>query len=145
VLDTLGGDVIKVQRAHNNSVTVNSAHIIESEVFVYNLGTMFYIDEVLYANILNDDAPSTTVLPTAEDNAMEILSTEFQVVVKKTDGPARKDREEMTSTSPFPTINAEDVEVVPNEYIEQSGHDEDFLLQDDEIVTPKVLPVYGPK
>jgi hypothetical protein len=143
VLETLGGDVIKIQRAHNNSVSVNNAHIIESEIFVYNLGTMFYIDDVLYANILNDDSTSTTVLP-AEDNAMEILTTDFQGV-KKTDGPARKDREEMTSTSPFTTIHSEDVEVVPNEFIEQSGHDADFLLQDDEIVTPKVLPVYGPK
>lgn len=36
---------------------VNEATIVESEVFVYNLGTMFYIDKVLFVTL--NDLPST--------------------------------------------------------------------------------------
>jgi hypothetical protein len=143
----LGGDVVKIHRTSNDSITVNSAHIIESEIFVYNLGTMFYIDDVLYAEILSDDYHQMpTSLPT-DENIMELLSTDHHKdeQMKKTE--KKRDREETTST-PFTTYNSEEVEVVPNEFIEQSGHDEDFLLQDDDAmidVTPRVLPVYGPK
>lgn len=42
-------------------VTIEGANIVQSEVFVYNLGTMFYIDKVLFANKLPDIdfAPTT--------------------------------------------------------------------------------------
>lgn len=33
-----------------DQVNVNEAAIVESEVFVYNLGTMFYIDRVLFTS-----------------------------------------------------------------------------------------------
>lgn len=50
-----------------DKVTVNEATIIESEVFVYNLGTMFYIDKVLFTN-RNSLPPTTpTSLPTTEN------------------------------------------------------------------------------
>lgn len=54
---TLGGKTILVKREGEN-VTVGDANIIESEVFVYNLGTMYYIDRVLF--ITNDDIQFTT-------------------------------------------------------------------------------------
>jgi hypothetical protein len=54
---TLGGKTIHVKREGEN-VTVGDARIIESEVFVYNLGTMYYIDRVLF--IANDDITVTT-------------------------------------------------------------------------------------
>jgi hypothetical protein len=54
---TLGGKTIPVKREGEN-VTVGDANIIESEVFVYNLGTMYYIDKVLF--IAKDDFAATT-------------------------------------------------------------------------------------
>lgn len=39
-------------------MSVNEATIVESEVFVYNLGTMFYIDKVLFTN--RHSLPATT-------------------------------------------------------------------------------------
>lgn len=38
---------------------MNEAAIVESEVFVYNLGTMFYIDKVLFTN--KNSLPATTI------------------------------------------------------------------------------------
>lgn len=50
VLNTLGNQTLTVERTPVD-VHINEAVIVESEVFVYNLGTMFYIDKVLYATI----------------------------------------------------------------------------------------------
>lgn len=125
VFETLGGEAVKIQRLFRN-VTVNNANIIESEIFVYNLGTMFYIDDILYSDILKD----------------EILTP-----------PPIKERTTISSfnsnQNDYKYSTAPDVEIVPSEYIEPSGNDDDFLLQDDEIVTPRALPVkyeyYSPK
>jgi hypothetical protein len=54
---TLGGKTLHVKREGDN-VTINDATIVESEVFVYNLGTMYYIDKVLF--ITKDDLLVTT-------------------------------------------------------------------------------------
>ena len=54
---TLGGKTIHVKREGEN-VTISDANVTESEVFVYNLGTMYYIDKVLF--IAKDDFPATT-------------------------------------------------------------------------------------
>jgi hypothetical protein len=54
---TLGGKTIHVKREGEN-VTIGNANIIESEVFVYNLGTMYYIDRVLFTT--SDDILVTT-------------------------------------------------------------------------------------
>lgn len=62
---TLGGKIIHVKREGEN-VTINDANVIESEVFVYNLGTMYYIDKVLF--IAKDDFPATT-------EAVELMSS----------------------------------------------------------------------
>lgn len=43
---------------------VNDAKIVESEVFVYNLGTMFYIDKVLFTSTSNLPKTSTEAIPT---------------------------------------------------------------------------------
>lgn len=40
-------------------VNINDATIVESEVFVYNLGTMFYIDKVLFTTTNNLPVTST--------------------------------------------------------------------------------------
>lgn len=62
---TLGGKTIHVKREGEN-VKISDANVIESEVFVYNLGTMYYIDKVLF--ITKDDFPATT-------EAVELMSS----------------------------------------------------------------------
>lgn len=49
------------------NLTVNNAHIIETEIFVYNLGTMFYIDEVLYQEILINSTKTASVTTTTAE------------------------------------------------------------------------------
>lgn len=63
---TLGGKTIHVKREGEN-VTISDANVIESEVFVYNLGTMYYIDKVLF--IAKDEFPSTTEVVEVESSA----------------------------------------------------------------------------
>ncbi|XP_021939131.1 transforming growth factor-beta-induced protein ig-h3 isoform X2 [Zootermopsis nevadensis] len=62
---TLGGKTIHVKRDGEN-VTIGDAKVIESEVFVYNLGTMYYIDRVLF--ITGDDIPVTTEVAVSESS-----------------------------------------------------------------------------
>ena len=113
VYETIGGGHLKVSRNPGSNVTVNNARITESQVFVYNLGTMYYIDEIMYSHMLRDQVPRTTRRrndngrsPSAGGSSdVEIVPNEF--------------------------------------YTEHSGgdyaiHDEDF---EDEIITPKALPV----
>lgn len=50
-------------------MAVNKATIVESEVFVYNLGTMFYIDKVLFAEreslpVTNEPEVTTPIMST---------------------------------------------------------------------------------
>lgn len=64
-----------------DSVKVNDASIVESEVFVYNLGTMFYINKVLFAdkNTLSiQSLPSMPSKPTiyTPHTTVDIITTE---------------------------------------------------------------------
>lgn len=115
--ETIGGETLKISRRGSN-VTVNQANIIESEVFVYNLGTMFYIDDVLYSNYLLGNPPLTTTTTQAATTT------------------ATTPRGSTTMASKGST--AADAELVPKGITEQ---DDDFLLDDDEIITPRALPV----
>lgn len=119
---SLGFKYINIQLKFTGNITVNHANIVQSEIFVYNLGTMFYIDQVLYPDAL---LASVNSLPTTKSpNRPPLNNYKF-------------------STLP-------DVESVPSEITEANGTDDD-LLQDDEIVTPRALPVqqynyyYSPK
>ncbi|KAK4879967.1 hypothetical protein RN001_008113 [Aquatica leii] len=69
-LISLGNNTIKIVR-QKEKVNVNEAVIVESEVFVYNLGTMFYINKVLFAK--KDFLPTTSAIP------KEVLTTHFSV------------------------------------------------------------------
>lgn len=55
-------------------VKVNEATIVESEVFVYNLGTMFYIDTVLFTNS-SPLVTTTSVETTATPNKTTVAYT----------------------------------------------------------------------
>ncbi|XP_067623187.1 uncharacterized protein [Eurosta solidaginis] len=61
VFDTIGGGHIKITRnPGSNATSVNNAKITESQVFVYNLGTMFYIDDILYSHLLREFVSKST-------------------------------------------------------------------------------------
>ncbi|CAH0557354.1 unnamed protein product [Brassicogethes aeneus] len=82
-LNSLGNKTIVIKRDKEN-VTVNEATIVESEVFVYNLGTMFYIDTVLFTNLnaLPPTTPETTTVEkatvmTTTPSAVEKLPSEL--------------------------------------------------------------------
>lgn len=113
---------------------MNHAQIVESEVFVYNLGTMYYINDILYPEVL--------------DKISDMATTTVSTALKLTTSP-----------------DAE-IEQVPIEIVTQSGEqgkdifvlnerggnidessdfdhdlDSDDEDGDDEIVTPRALPV----
>ncbi|XP_054284150.1 transforming growth factor-beta-induced protein ig-h3-like [Macrosteles quadrilineatus] len=71
---SLGGKTLRVQRIEDGSVTVEGAKIVQSEVFVYNLGTMFFIDKVLFADQLPEVEVSQTT--TDKDNSEWAEGTE---------------------------------------------------------------------
>lgn len=116
VFETVGGQLLKIHRTGSN-VTVNQANIIESEVFVYNLGTMFYIDDVLYSSFLLGNPPVTT-----------------------TATPSTSSTGKVTTVAPvIPGSTSADAELVPVAVTAPS--EDDFLLDEDEIITPWALPV----
>ncbi|KAL3281719.1 hypothetical protein HHI36_004923 [Cryptolaemus montrouzieri] len=99
-LTTLGNKTVTIRR--RDKVKVNEAAIVESEVFVYNLGTMFYIDKVLFATL--SDLPSTTILSTTTDK---------------------------TTQKPLAATTLGETESVPDELAEKSGQLPDILVSDD--------------
>ncbi|XP_075214572.1 transforming growth factor-beta-induced protein ig-h3 [Lycorma delicatula] len=57
---SLSNKTLHISRKGDN-VSVETSNIVQSEVFVYNLGTMFYIDKVLFGEELPEfDAVTTT-------------------------------------------------------------------------------------
>ncbi|XP_055712868.1 uncharacterized protein LOC129807546 [Phlebotomus papatasi] len=59
VFETVGEGAIRIERSVSGNVTVNNANIIEKEHFVYNLGTMFYIDSILYSELVQGSFTTT--------------------------------------------------------------------------------------
>lgn len=126
ILETIGGKPIKIQRKQDN-VTVNNAQIIEAEQFVYNLGTMFYIDDILYPEIIEE-----TLKAPVEDTVDA--------------GGSSSDSKEST-TEKRPTGDVE-VFTVNNPSEANLGktvtEPEDTTVREDEeeeIITPRALPV----
>ncbi|XP_052893600.1 uncharacterized protein LOC128301257 [Anopheles moucheti] len=151
LIDTIGGMPVKIQRSFENTVRVNTARIVESEVFVYNLGTMFYIDDVLYPDLLKDEVKAITDLKNVDKNVPDNIGASDAYTTEQ--NPPVTDRPTTTtfrSLYGLLTTNA-DVELVPLEVTESSkrNSDEDSSqFQDDEIITPKALPLryfYNPK
>lgn len=151
VLETIGGHPVKIHRTFNNNVTVNSARIVESEVFVYNLGTMFYVDDVLYPELLKEEVTALTEMKTSEkgeEGGGDDVTTEVSLTEQTSSTTAKATTSSATTHRTLHYTTSADVEIVPLEFTEQNGSDDDFLLQDDEIITPKALPVkyyYSPK
>ncbi|CAO1359399.1 unnamed protein product [Diamesa hyperborea] len=153
VFETVGGKPIKISRIIPGQVSVNRANIVESEIFVYNLGTMFYVDDILYPEVLQGEVKPLTESPnnnkkreneSSEDNS-DFYTTETSVFSESAEKISTKSTKESTTSSYRTQISSllttrSDVEFVPSRFTELSGSEEDFLLQDG-VVTPKALPL----
>lgn len=149
VFQTVGGSSVKIQRVRPGNVFVNKAQIVESEIFVYNLGTMFYIDDVLYPELLRNEVNIATESAEDKDSESAELTTEDMITNERNEVNKKTTLVPRSQLSLLLTTQA-DVEIVPSEFTENSGNEKDFLLQDDEFVTPKALPllktnIYPPK
>ncbi|KAG5674940.1 hypothetical protein PVAND_004884 [Polypedilum vanderplanki] len=83
--ETIGGQIIKIKKDYSGNKFVNQATIVESEVFVYNLGTMFYIDDVLYPEVLHSDYKNIQVTKHTEhenDSSEELFTTEMPEITE---------------------------------------------------------------
>lgn len=58
-----------------DKVKVNEASIVESEVFVYNLGTMFYIDKVLFTTSNSLPATSSEAIITSKPTSAQFTTS----------------------------------------------------------------------
>ncbi|KAK9510263.1 hypothetical protein O3M35_005086 [Rhynocoris fuscipes] len=59
-LTALSNRTLHIVRKPGTNGTIEGANIIEKEVFVYNLGTMFYIDSVIFGSEIPEPAVETT-------------------------------------------------------------------------------------
>ncbi|XP_050306951.1 transforming growth factor-beta-induced protein ig-h3 [Anthonomus grandis grandis] len=90
VLTTLGNQTLLVNRTESNCY-INQALILESEVFVYNLGTMFYIDKVLHNTLRvppvpiagNPNTTPTSTATTALKNSTTTALTTTELPVEQ--------------------------------------------------------------
>ncbi|XP_014274382.1 transforming growth factor-beta-induced protein ig-h3 isoform X1 [Halyomorpha halys] len=62
---SLSGRTLHISRKTGTNGTIEDANIVEKEIFVYNLGTMFYIDKVIFGSEITippeGTFPTTTV------------------------------------------------------------------------------------
>lgn len=148
VFETVGGKPLKITKDSKGQVSVNRAKIIESEIFVYNLGTMFYIDDVLYPDTLKNEVKSITQAPNHNKNrdsesSEDFYTTEMSIFNEKEEKLTTRSNREPTTAgyrssimSALLTTQA-DVEFLPNEF---SEFVEEFSVSDS-YVTPKALPI----
>lgn len=156
VFETVGGKTLHITRNAENQVLVNRAHIVESEVFVYNLGTMYYVDDIFYPEVLHPETFKIVTQPPKdrEDNGSsedrensgsseEFFTTEMPNIMEQDEKLTTKTNREPTTPqhSILQTIltTRADVELVPNAFSEFTDEIEDFSNAD-VFITPKALP-----
>lgn len=111
-------------------MTVNQVNIIESQVFVYNLGTMYYIDDLLYPEMLESikQYNEATIPPVS---LTTVQSAETERIPIKPNEPV--DSSDIRHIQVQTDVRSDDSE--------NNNHNED----DDgegEIITPRALPVH---
>ncbi|XP_070496645.1 uncharacterized protein [Chironomus tepperi] len=151
VFETVGGKTLKINRnSSDSSVFVNCSKIVESEVFVYNLGTMYYIDDILDCRsdemIEKDIKLSTTTSRDREDSdsSEDFYTTEMPNLMEQEEKLTTKTNREPTTPDHHSVLQAllttrADVEFVPSVFSEFSEEVEDFSNAD-VFITPKALP-----
>lgn len=125
-LHTLGNRTINIHR-DKEVVNVNEAKVVESEVFVYNLGTMFYIDRILFVNrntvpSTGGHATTTTRKPTSNDATTTQPTTTRSSVTT----PISTEGTLQSTTTEEP-----ETENVPEELLDTHDTNVDVLLADD--------------
>lgn len=122
---------------------MNHARIVESEVFVYNLGTMYYIDDILYPEIFDKtikaadtttSIPTTLKLTTSPDAEIEQIPID---IVTQSSEQSGKDIFALNEhgRGGGPNIDG-------NRNLDHGlDADEDEEDDDDEVITPRALPV----
>ncbi|CAG9799046.1 unnamed protein product [Chironomus riparius] len=153
VFDTVGGKTLKITRDSSDRVFVNGAKIVESEVFVYNLGTMFYIDDIFFPEILEKDYKLVTQ-PTKDredredhedrESSEDFFTTEMPNIMEQQEKLTTKTNREPTTSEHHSVLQAllttrADVEFVPSAFSEFAEEVEDFSNAE-VFITPKALP-----
>nr|CAD7196997.1 unnamed protein product [Timema douglasi] len=130
-LHTLGDKVISVGN-NDGGVMVNNANILESEIFVYNLGTMYYIDRVLFVDKMQ---------PTESNPLLEVVNewtTEIpdeveripsEIADERGDLPDLLEEEEQGYNSTAHYHEENDLEDEPEEYDDNYNHPETISHQ----------------
>lgn len=145
VFETVGGKPLRITRNNVGHVTVNRAKVVESEVFVYNLGTMFYIDDILYPDVLQKNVKPITQEPVNNkeegESSEEFFTTEMPLYSEKEEKMTTKLNREPTTPEYKSILSAllttrSDVELIPSQFTEflEDAETSEFL------VTPKALP-----
>lgn len=147
VFETVGGKPLKITKDTAGQISVNRAKIVESEVFVYNLGTMFYIDDVLYPETLKNEVKTITQAPSQNkkrenESSEDFYTTEMSIFSESEEKLTTKTNREPTTSEYRSMLSAllttrADVELVPSEFSEFAG---EFSVSDS-FVTPKALPL----
>lgn len=147
VFETVGGKPLKISKDSTGQVSVNRAKIVESEIFVYNLGTMFYIDDVLYPETLKNEVKAITQSPShnkkrENESTEDFFTTEMSIFSESEEKLTTKTNREPTTSEYRSILSAllttrADVELVPSEFSEFA---EEFSVSDS-VVTPKALPL----
>lgn len=120
------------------NVTVNHARIVESEVFVYNLGTMYYIDDILYPEIFDKmkktfNSPTSTAAPTT----FKLTSSPDADIE-----PVPAVTQSAEQGKDIFVLNERGGNIDGNSDFDHDLDDaDDEEEDDDEIVTPRALPV----
>lgn len=150
IFETVGGKQVKIRRDSPEEIYIGRAKIVESEVFVYNLGTMFFIDDVLDTDTFKNDV-KPTLKPTSSQEKRESESSEDYYTTENTilddkqvKLTTRTNRE--PTTSEYRSIlsllsTRSDVELVPSAFSEFA---EEYSISELD-VTPKALPLFSSK
>lgn len=146
-VETVGGKTIKIKKDLNGQITVNKAKIIESEIFVYNLGTMYFIDDVIYPETLKNEVKTITQSPNTNnkqenESTEDFYTTEISIFSVSEEKLTTKTDKEPTTPEYRSILSAlmttrADVELVPNKFSELA---EEFSTSDS-YITPKALPL----
>lgn len=147
VYETVGGKLLRITRDSAGHVSVNRARISESEVFVYNLGTMFYIDDVLYPEVLQKDVKPITQEPIhtqkeEHESSEEFYTTEMPLYSEREEKITTKSNREPTTPEYKSILSAllttrSDVELIPSQFTEFF----DDVENSEFVITPKALPL----
>lgn len=124
VFETVGGKVLKISADSKGQVTVNHAKVIESEIFVYNLGTMFYIDDILNPELLKTKVETITQstkfdVKRESESSEDFYTTEVPIFSEQEDEKSMRE----PTTPEFKSIMSAmlatrgDVELVPGSYV----------------------------